>query len=129
MAEDKKYLRRKRSKETITAITYQMEYVIKEYPVEVMVLSDSQGLLIASYGHDELSELIAAFGHRLAAGEPPDPSLFELMPDLKAEMILSEPIELDEIPLFLTAIMAPEEEAARGFARARKGIKRIYNTT
>lgn len=129
MSDDKKFHRRKRSKETITAITYQMEYVIKEYQIDLMVLSDPQGLLIAHSGDDQAAELFAAFAPRLADGERPDPSLFEAIPGLKEEMIISEPIELEEIPLYLSAVMTPEIESAKGFERARQGIFRIYRTT
>lgn len=129
MSSDQKFQRRKRSKETVTAITYQLEYVVEQCNIELMLLSDEQGFLIAQSGPEHICRLFAAFAPKLAKGAAPDAALLEVMPDLKEEQILVEKVHLEDIPLYLTAVMTPDMESVKGYERARSGIERIYRTT
>lgn len=123
------YQRRRRSKETVTAITYQLEYVMDNYDVDLILLADEQGLVIAFAGDQTAANALGAFARQLTEGAEPDPTLKELIPGLAPERILCEVITLDDIPLYLCAVMTPNKESAYGFERARTGIKRIYKTT
>lgn len=121
--------RRKRSEETVQAMTFQLEYVLENYAMDLLVLADDLGLVIASAGDELAARAFAAFAPQLARREDLDGSLQEFLPGATIERVLCENLELDEIPLYLIAVMTPDVENAHGFERARTGIQRIYNTT
>ena len=127
--ENGKNQRRRRSEETQTAMTYQLEHVVDELEMDLMFLADAAGILIAFAGDGDIAELFAAHAPLLANGEPPDDELYEVIPDLEPQQILCESISLDDIPMYLGAVMEPHPEHARAFERARTGIQRIYYTT
>lgn len=132
--EDNDERRRRRSEETQQAITYQLEHLIEEFEdIELMLLADDHGLVIAHAGQDEdaeqVAEMFAIHARPLAEGEDPDSELLVAKPDLSREQILCEAINLDEIPLYLCAVMEPTAENAKAYERARTGIQRIYYTT
>lgn len=123
--------RRRRSEETQQAMTYQLEHLVEEFEgIELMLLCDDHGLILASAGADEeVCQMFAVQARRLAEGEEPDSELLVVKPDLDREQILCEAINLDEIPLYLCAVMEPTAEHAKAYERARNGIQRIYYTT
>lgn len=128
--EDPKERRRRRSEETQQALTYQLEHLVETFDeLYLMLLADDQGVIVARAGDRELAQLLAAHARSLAVGDRPDPELSIGVPDLTAEQILCEAIDLDEIPLYLCAIMEPTPENAEAFQRARDGIQRIYYNT
>lgn len=121
--------RMRRSEETQKALIYQLEHVREEFGMELFVLADHNGRVVAFAGDKEAAEILAIFAQSLAGGSPPDPTLTAVLPGLAPENIVAESITLDELPLFLCAIMESDEEGRRGFERARDGIQRIYYTT
>lgn len=122
--------RRRRSEETLQAITYQLEHLVEEFEdIELMLLADDQGLLFAHAGDEQAAEMFAVQAPALAEGGKPDSELLVVMPDLRANKILCEAINLDDVPLYLCAVMKPTPENTRAFERARTGIQRIYYTT
>ncbi len=127
--ESPKNQRRRRSEETQQAIIYQLEYVQEEFDIDLILLADEHGLIIGSAGDEEAATLFAVYAHALAKGEIPDPVLSETFPNLKREHILCESISLDDIPLYLLAVMEPTPDNCRAYERARSGIQRIYYTT
>lgn len=127
--ESSKNQRRRRSEETQQAIIYQLEYVQEEFDIELILLADDHGLIIGSAGDEEAATMFAVYAHKLAQGTAPDPILSETLPDLKREHILCESISLDDIPMYLCAVMEPTAENCRAYERARSGIQRIYYST
>ena len=121
--------RRRRSEETVQAMTLQLEYVLEHYEIDLLVLADDLGLVIASAGDAAAARAFAAFAPQLARRQGLDPSLEEFLPGVTLDRVLCENLELDEIPLYLIAVMTPDVENAHGFERARTGIQRIYRTT
>ncbi len=122
-------LRRRRSEETHQAMTYQLEYVVEEQGMDLMFLADASGILITYAGDESVAELFAAHAPAIAAGLELDDELFVAIPGLEPENILCESISLDDIPMYLGAVMDPHPDHARAFERARTGIQRIYYTT
>ena len=121
---------RRRSEETQQAITYQLEYLVETFEtLELMVLADDQGVMFAYAGDEEAAEVFAIQTALIADGAPPDSELLELIPNVRRDKILCEPINLDDIPLYLGAVMEPTAENAKAYQRARTGIQRIYYTT
>lgn len=128
--EDSNNRRRRRSEETQTAMTYQLEHLVEEFEgMYLMVIADAQGVMLAYAGDDDAAEMLAAQVRPLANGAKPDPELLVVMPDLEQKNILCEAINLDDIPLYLCAIMEPIPENTQAYQRARDGIQRIYYTT
>lgn len=123
------FQRRRRSEETVQAITYQLDHVLQEFNMELLLLADNHGLPIAFAGDEEAAQAFAAFAKSLEQGAKPDPMLSSLIENLGENKILCEILELEELPLYLLAVMSPDIESARGFERARTGIQRIYRTT
>lgn len=122
--------RRRRSEETQQALTYQLEHLVETFDdIELMLLADDHGLIIAHAGDEEAAEMFAVQARPLAEGHQPDSELLLVMPELRREQILCEAINLDEIPLYLGAVMDPTPENTKAFQRARDGIQRIYYTT
>lgn len=121
--------RRRRSEETQQAITYQLDHVRDEFGMDLLLLADDHGLILAHAGPDQAAESFAVFTPALAAGEPPDPALFSAIEDLEPARILCEIISLDDIPLYLCAVMDPTPENCRAYERVRTGIQRIYYST
>lgn len=121
--------RRQRSEETVQAITYQLQYVLDNYEIDLILLADHHGLVIASAGDDEAAEIFAALADTLDGGAELDPVLAEAIPGLAKEQIICETLSLEELPLHLCAIMKPNVDNCMGFERARTGIQRIYKTT
>jgi hypothetical protein len=121
--------RRKRSEETVKAITLQLEYVLEHYEMDLLVLADSLGLVIAFAGDRDAAEAFAAFAAPLSMRAQLDASLEEFLPGVTRDRVLCEQLELDEIPLYLLAVMSPNVENAHGYERVRTGIQRIYRTT
>ena len=122
-------LRRRRSQETQQAITYQLEHVLDEFDLELLLLADDHGLIIAYAGDQEAAELFASYAPSLSADSSLHPVLHEVMPDLTPQKVLCESISLDNIPLFLCAIMDPTPDNCRAYERVRTGIQRIYYST
>ena len=127
--ESVKSMRRRRSEETQQAIIYQLEHVHDEFDLELLLLADDHGLIIGHAGDREVAEMFAVYAKPLARGEPPNPILFELIPGLKKEQILCESISLDNIPLYLCAVMEPTPNNCKAYERVRTGIQRIYYST
>lgn len=128
--QDDQERRRRRSEETHQAITYQLEYLVEHFDdIDLMVLADDQGLVFAHAGDEEAAEMLAVQAPRLAAGDSPDSELLVVLPELRREQLLCEAINLDDIPLYLCAVMEPTAENAKAFQRGRDGIQRIYYTT
>lgn len=123
------FQRRRRSEETVQAITFQLDHVRNEFGMDLILLADHLGLPIAFAGDQEAAKTFAAFAKPLAQGAEPDPLLLSLIGDRHENKIICELLELEELPLYLCAIMSPDMENARGFERARTGIQRIYRTT
>ena len=121
--------RRRRSEETRQAMTYQLEYVVDELDMEMMLLADNQGIILAHTGDEDTAELLAAHAEGLARGMAPTSDLLRVFPDLTRNQILCEAVNLDDIPLYLCAIMDPSPENAKGYQRVRDGIQRIYYST
>ena len=130
MSDEPSDKRRRRSEETQQAITYQLEHLVEEFDdIELMLLADDHGLMIARAGDEEACEMLAVQARPLAEGKSPDSELLVVMPDLRREQLLCEAINLDDIPLYLCAVMEPTAENAKAFERARTGIQRIYYST
>ncbi len=121
--------RKRRSEETVQAITYQLEHVLEHYDIQLLVLADDLGLTIAFAGDENAARAFAAFAGHLATSDDLDPSLQEYLPGVTPEQVYCESLQLDEIPLFLLAVMPPTIDNAHGFERVRTGIQRIYRTT
>ncbi len=122
-------LRRRRSEETQQAITYQLEHVHEEFGMDILLLADDHGLILAHAGDTEKANLIGVYARSLAEGKALDPSLVEIFPDLKREQVLCESLNLDDIALYLCAVMEPTPENCRAYERVRTGVQRIYYTT
>lgn len=121
--------RRRRSEETQQAITFQLEHVRDEFSMDLLLLADEHGLILAYAGDEQAAETFAVFSPSLAKGDPPDRALFSTLPGLEPAKILCETISLDEIPLYLCAVMDPTPENCRAYERVRTGIQRIYYST
>ncbi len=127
--DDPRDQRRRRSEETQQAIIYQLEHVLQEFDMRLLILADAQGLLIAHAGDDDAATYFAAHAPSLVTDANPHEELQEVLPDLARHNILCESISLDNIPLYLGAVMDPTPEHARAFERVRTGIQRIYYST
>ncbi len=128
-SDDPSNQRRRRSEETQQAIIYQLEHVLDEFQMRLLILADAQGLLIAHAGDQEAAEFFAAHAPSLVTDADPHQELQEVLPNLQRQQILCEAINLDDIPLYLGAVMEPTPEHARAFERVRTGIQRIYFST
>lgn len=122
-------IRRRRSEETQQAITYQLEHVLAEFEMDLILLADEHGLIIAYAGERDAAESFAVFAPSLAKGAAPDRALFSALPGLEPHRILCETISLDDIPLYLCAVMNADKDSCYGYERARTGIQRIYYST
>ena len=127
--ESGKNLRRRRSEETQQAIIYQLEHVQDEFDLELLLLADEHGLVIGHAGDQEIAEVFAVYARPLAEGQEPDDVLRELVPTMKDDHLLCESISLDNIPMYLLAIMDPTPENCHAYERVRTGIQRIYYST
>lgn len=121
--------RRRRSEKTQRALIYQLEHVFSEFEMDLIVLADHNGLIVAAAGDERAARVFAVYAKSLANGEEPNEALTAVMPDLDSERIVCESITLDELPLYLCAVMDRDEESLAGFSRARVGLQRIYYTT
>lgn len=121
--------RRRRSDRTQKALIYQLEHVFDEFDMDLILLADHNGLPIASAGDKKAVKVFSVYAESLAAGETPDEALEAVMPDLDPERIFCESITLDNLPLYLCAVMDTDEASQNGFERARIGVQRIYYTT
>ena len=121
--------RRRRSDKTQKALNYQLEHVRIEFGMELIVLADHNGLVVASSGDDYAAKVFAVYACSLANGEPPNEALTAVAPGVTADRIICRSITLDELPLYLCAVMLPTDDNVSAFERARIGVQRIYYTT
>lgn len=121
--------RRRRSDRTQKALNYQIEHVVDEFGMDLMVLADHNGLVVAAAGDRRAAKVFAVYAESLEKGGEPDPALKAVMPELSADRIVCKSITLDDFPLYLCAVMDTDEETMAGFDRARTGLQRIYYTT
>ena len=121
--------RKRRSEKTQKALYFQLEHVHDEFDMRLIVLADHNGLVVAYAGDRKAAGVFAVYAEALAAGDTPHPALSEVLPDLTPEQIECRSITLDELPLYLCAIMEPSAQNQKGFERARIGVQRIYYST
>lgn len=121
--------RKRRSEETLEAITYQLEHVVEEFGMDMMVLADHQGTIVASAGAPRLAEVFAAHAPKLHETDDLKDAVSCVVPDLPPHHVLVESLSIEEMPLYLCAVTGGDDDSQRGFERAQTGIKRIYRTT
>ncbi len=121
--------REQRSEETLQALTYQLEHVVDEFDMDLMVLADHQGTVVTAAGAQHLATIIAARCRDIVSASDRDKVITSIIPDLDPAHVVCEELSLEDLPLYLCAIMEPDDTARSGFDRARTGIKRIYDTT
>ena len=121
--------RKHRSEKTQKALYYQLEHVLKEFDMDLIVLADHNGLVVASAGDKKAAGVFAVYAESLANGEEPHPALSQVLPETAPDRITCTSITLDELPLYLCAVMDGSEKNAQAFQRARIGVQRIYYST
>lgn len=123
--------RRKRSTQTITALTLQLEHIFEREELRNFTLGDSRGLVIAQAGEMAESDILAAYapllcrstekGHRerILARMP------QFVPGIEADAIHVKSFDVDGEPLFLTIVGQPGVYRHVGMYRAVTGVRRI----
>lgn len=125
--------RSRRSKQTLTALTYQLEHILMNEDLRNIVLGDSSGQIIAGAGDHFESDVLAAYAPMLSKSvnqrfrlqifsrmEP-------LLPGVALENIYVRHFEVDGEPLFLTLCGDPGVYRDVGLYRAITGIRRILD--
>ncbi len=121
--------RRRRSEETQQALQYQLDHVVEEFDMDMMLLADHQGTVVTSAGAVRLAEIFAAHAPNLVQANDFQKAVGAIIPDLNPDHVFCESISLDELPLYLCALMQPDDASRQGFDRARDGVQRIYYST
>lgn len=127
--------RSRRSKETLKAITFQLEHVTSVHDLRNFTFSDETGLVLASSGHAEESELIAAYAPVLSNCADRErraeliAKLSESMPELQESGLLIRSFYLDGTRYFLALVGEPGAQLDAAIYRALTGARRIYRQT
>lgn len=127
--------RSRRSKETLQAITFQLEHVARVHDLRNFTFSDETGLVLASSGHAEESELVAALAPVLAncADRARRAELLDTLgatiPGLHHDGVLIRSFYLDGTRYFLALVGEPGAKLDAAIYRALTGARRIYRQT
>lgn len=127
--------RRQRSKQACQAITLQLRYILEREGLRNFTLGDSRGLVIASAGHDDESEVMAAYAPMIAncMARGRKDTIFEkvrqFVPGVFDETCHVKTFEVDGEQLYLTLLGAPGVYQHVGVYRAVTGVRRILRQT
>ena len=125
--------RTRRSKQTLTALTYQLEHILIHEELRNIVLGDSSGQTIAGAGDHFESEVLAAYAPMLSKSvnqrfrQQIFTRMEPLMPGTTLENIYVRQFEVDGETLFLTLSADPGVYRDVGLYRAITGIRRILD--
>lgn len=125
--------RRRRSDQTLTALTYQLEHIYRNEGLRNFTLANTSGLVIASAGDPLESEVLAAYAPLLARSverrfrHQVIARIQNLLPDLKAEALHVRQFQVDGEVLFLTLAGKPGVYRDVGLYRAITGVRRILD--
>lgn len=125
--------RRRRSDQTLTALTYQLEHIFKNEGLRNFTLANMSGLVVASAGDPLESEVLAAYAPLLARSverrfrHQVIARIQKLIPDMSAESLHIRQFTVDGEPLFLTLAGKPGVYRDVGLYRAVTGVRRILD--
>lgn len=119
--------RARRSDDRMTALQYQLEACLERACIQAMVVSDSDGFLVASKNHSEMDEeWLAAMLPMLAHLEDPAAAVFE---DREREegALMVRAFHIDGTTFFLGVVGKREGDTFREMLTATRGVRRILS--
>lgn len=124
--------RRRRSQQTLEALTYQLEHIFHREDLHNFTLGDSRGLLIAQAGDIHESEVLAAYAPMLAHSVSRRyrrqvlSRVNSVVPTITVDSIHVRQFTLDGQKLFLTLVGRPGVYQHVSLYRAITGVRRIF---
>lgn len=125
--------RQRRSPQTLTALTYQLQHIFEREGLRNFTLGDSKGLIIARAGDDIESEVLAAYAPLLAKSvdrrfrQQVLSRIEHMVPDINPESVHIRQFSVDGESLFLTLCGKPGVYRDVGLYRAITGVRRILD--
>jgi hypothetical protein len=127
--------RRKRSKEACEAIALQLTHILEQEGLRNFTLGDGRGLVIASAGAGEESDVMAAYAPMIAGcvdksrREAIFAKIRQFVPGVFEETCHVKAFEIDGEEFYLTILGAPGIYQQVGLYRAVTGVRRILRQT
>ena len=125
--------RRRRSKQTLTALSHQLEHIFEQQDLHNFTLGDERGLVIAQAGNNHESEVFAAYAPVLCRSRNGRyrsqvlSRINSIVPTITADSIHVRQFTVDGEPLFLTLVGRPGVYRDVGLYRAITGVRRILD--
>lgn len=125
--------RRRRSKKTLTALTYQLEHIFERESLHNFTLGDERGLVIAQAGDRHESEVLAAYAPMLAQTANARyrrqvmSRINSITPTITLDSIHVRRFTIDGEELYLTLVGRPGVYRDVGLYRAITGVRRILD--
>lgn len=125
--------RRKRSGQTLEALTYQLEHIFQKESLHNFTLGDPRGLVIAQAGNCHESEVLAAYAPMLARSlneryrQQVMSRMNSVMPTTTLDSIHVRRFEVEGQTLYLTLVGRPGVYRDVGLYRAITGVRRILD--
>jgi hypothetical protein len=119
----KKTRRVRRSEDVLTAMTYQLDACLTEAQLEAMVVSDDNGLCVASAGRPDTCEELAARLPIIGRNAPDFGGI--LLSGAGGMKMVVRTFSVDGQPLYMCALGKPHAKLERTMKRSIKGVSRI----
>ena len=123
----------RRSAQTLTALTLQLEYVYEKEGLRAFALGDENGMIVASAGDPQEAEILAAYAPLLSRSVDHTYRQQILsrveghLPQITPETLHVRAFEADGETLYLTLVGRPEAYHRVGLFRAITGVRRILD--
>ena len=125
--------RRRRSSQTLQALTYQLEHIFERENLHNFTLGDTRGLVVAQAGDTHESEVLAAYAPMLAQSlneryrQQVLSRVNSVIPTTTLDSIHVRRFVVEGEELFLTLVGRPGVYRDVGLYRAITGVRRILD--